>query len=148
MVKTATQVAEKMRSRVSGSGKYLKEGMQAGTDPLDVLSRNPTAYAQKLQAGVTEAIRKGSYEAGIKKAKANDSWKKSVDRAGAHFEEAAPRMVENAMKDYDQRATVIKAAQDKVAPMATTTRAQRIAKAAAYAEASGAGYDALYGRKA
>jgi len=148
MVKTSAEVAEKMKERVATGGKYLRQGMAAAEDPLDVISKDPTGYAKKLQAGVNEAVRTGSYEAGIKKAKAANSWKGSQDRAGAHFEERAGDMVTNAMRDYDQRAQAIAAAQRAVANLPTTTRDQRIAKSAAYQKAVGAEMDKIYGRKA
>lgn len=148
MVKTLAEVAEKMKERVATGGKYLRQGMAGAEDPLDVISRDPTGFAKKLQAGVTEAVRTGSYEAGIKKAKAANSWQNSKDRAGAHFEERAADMVTNSMKDYEARARAIEAAQKAVANMPTTTRDQRIAKSAAYQKAVGQEMDKVYGRKA
>lgn len=148
MVKTAAEVAEKMKERVQTAGKYLKSGMDGAEDPLDVISKDPSGYAKKLQAGITEAVRTGSYEAGIKKAKANNSWQGSKERAGRHFEERATDMVTNAMQDYDGRARAIETAQKAVANMPTTTRDQRIAKSAAYQKAVSGEFDKLYGRKA
>lgn len=148
MVKTATEVAEKMRERVGTAGKYLKQGMEGAVDPLDVLNKNPEESKKKWQAGIAESARKGSYEQGIKRAKENDSWRKSQDRAAAHFEERKDDMVINSMKDYDKRAAAIETAQKAVAGMPTTTRAQRIAKSAAYQTKVGEEMDKIYGRKA
>jgi hypothetical protein len=147
MVKSAAEVAEKMKERVATGGKYLRKGMDAAEDPLDIISRDPTGYAKKLAAGVTESVRTGAYEAGIKKAKANDSWGKSKERAGRHFEERADDMVTNSMIDYDARAKAIENAQNSVKNLPTVTRDQRIAKSAAYQKAVGAEMDKVYGRK-
>lgn len=148
MVKTLSEVREKMTERVGSAGKYLKAGMAAAEDPLDVLTRNAAETQKKWEEGIKEASRKGNLAAGLKKAKENDSWRKSQDRAGNHFEERKEDMVNNAMKDYEARAKVIEAAQNAVSKMPTSTRDQRIAKSAAYQKAVGAGMDALYGRKA
>lgn len=148
MVKSAAEVAEKMKERVATGGKYLRQGMAGAEDPLDVISKDPAGYAKKLQAGVTEAVRTGSYEAGIKKAKARNAWGDSHERAGRHFEERADDMVQNAMSDYEGRARAIENAQKATANMPTTTRDQRIAKSAAYQKAVGQEMDKLYGRKA
>lgn len=148
MVKTKAEFEEKMRERVGSAGKYLKAGMAAAEDPLDVLSKNPEESAKKWKAGIDEANRKGNFQAGIKKAKADDAWRKSQDRAADHFEQRKDDMVANAAKDYDARAKVIEAALKAVESMPTTTRAQRIAKSAKYQEEVGKGMDALYGRKA
>jgi hypothetical protein len=137
-----------MQDRIATGGKYLQAGMAEATDPLDVISKDASGYAKKLQAGVNESVRTGAYEAGIAKAKARNSWKGSQTRAGAHFEERATDMVNNAMSNYDARAAAIKKAQDAVAAMPTTTRDQRIAKSAAYQKAVGIEMDKVFGRKA
>ena len=147
MVKTEAEVRAKMQERVATAGKYLKSGMDAAVDPIDVLLSNPDGYQAKLVAGVQEAARKGSYKAGLLKAKERNAWQNSKDRAAAHFEERAVDMVDNAMASYPERMRVIEAAQKAVADMPTTTRAQRIAKSAKYQEVAGQGYDKLYGRK-
>lgn len=148
MVKTAAEVAGKMKERVGTAGKYLREGMAGAEDPLDIISKDPSGYAKKLAAGVNESVRTGAYEAGIKKAKEANSWQNSQERAGRHFEERADDMVTNAMKDYEGRARAIEAAQKIVEKLPTTTREQRIAKSTAYQKAVGAEFDKLYGRKA
>ena len=148
MVKSAAEVEEKMRDRVSTAGKYLRSGMASAPDPIDVLLKDPSGYAKKLQDGLNEAIRRGSYEAGLKKAKARNSWRDSLERAGAHFEERTDDMVANAMSSYDARAAAIGRAQAIVETMPTTTRTQRIAKSAAYQKAVGEEFDKVFGRKA
>ena len=147
MVKSRAEVEEKMRDRVSTAGKYLRQGMEAAEDPLAVLLKDPAKAAKKHAAGVIEAHRRGSFIAGLKKAKARNSWKESLDRAGAHFEERTEDMVDNAMESYDARASAIERAQARVADLPTTTRAQRIAKSGKYQEYVGEEFDKVFGRK-
>jgi len=147
MVKTRAEVEEKMRERTATAGKYLKQGMDAAEDPLDVLLNNPEESQKKLIAGVAESARRGSYIAGLRKAKERNAWANSKDRAAAHYEERSEDMVNNSMASYDERARAIEIAQGKVAAMPTTTRDQRIAKSAAYQKAVGEEFDKIFGRK-
>jgi hypothetical protein len=147
MVKTRAEVMEKMTERVQTAGKYLKAGMDAALDPIDVLLKNPDASAKKLQAGIQEAINRGSYTAGLRKAKERNAWQNSKERAASHYEERAADMVSNAMSNYDQRAAAIERAQNAVKDMPTTTRTQRIAKSAKYQELVGQEFDKIFGRK-
>ena len=147
MVKTRAEVEEKMRDRVGTAGKYLKQGMDGAEDPIDVLLKDPAAAQKKLLDGQAEAARRGSYEAGLRKAKERNAWQNSKDRAAAHYEERTDDMVSNAMSSYDARAGAIERAQAAVKDMPTTTRAQRIAKSAKYQETVGAEFDKVFGRK-
>jgi len=148
MVKSRAEVESKMRERVATSGKYLRMGMDAAEDPIDKLLKDAEKYQQKLIAGVQEAAKRGSYKAGLLKAKDRNAWQMSKDRAAAHFEERADDMVANAMTSYDARAAAIAKAQAAVADMPTTTRGQRIAKSAKYQELVGQEFDRVFGRKA
>ncbi len=147
MVKSKAAVERKMRDRASTAGTYLKEGLGEAEDPVDVLLRDISGNEKKLADGVAEAIRRGKYKAGLEKAKQRDSWGKSHDRAAAHYEEAAGRMVDHAMEGYDERAACIEKAKASIKSMPTTTRDQRIAKGAAYAKAMGSCMDSVRGLK-
>jgi hypothetical protein len=148
MVKSSDRVRQKMLDRMRTAGSELKAGMQAATDPLDVISKDPAGYAKKLQDGIAEAVRRGSYEAGIKKAKSENRWKNSIDTAASRYEQAADVAVERSMNTYEARGRAIEAAKAKVANMPTVTIDQRIAKAAAYAKAVSAEFNTVFGRKA
>lgn len=147
MVKTRAEVEEKMRDRVSTAGKYLKQGMDAAEDPIDKLLKDPEKYQKKLLDGQAEAAKRGSYKAGLLKAKERNAWQNSKERAAAHFEERTDDMVTNAMSSYDARAGAIERAKAATDDMPTTTRAQRIAKSAKYQETVGAEFDKVFGRK-
>ena len=148
MTKSAERVRQKMLDRVRTAGTELKAGMQAAEDPLVKISKDPSGYAKKLQDGVAEAVRRGSYEAGIKKAASENRWKNSIDRASTRYEQSADVMVERSMNSYEARGRAIEAAKAKVASMPTTTIDQRIAKAAAYAKAVSGEFNTVFGRKA
>ena len=148
MVKDANRVRQKMLDRVRLAGSELRAGMEAAEDPLAKISKDPATYAKKLQDGVNEAIRRGSYEAGIKRAAKENRWKDSIDRAAQRYEQSADVMVERSMSSYEARGRAIEAAKAKVANMPTTTLDQRIAKAAAYQKAVSAEFNAVFGRKA
>jgi type VI protein secretion system component VasK len=147
MVKTEAEVRAKMQERVQTAGKYLQAGMDAAEDPIDKLLQNPDEYEKKLIAGVQEAQKRGSYKAGLQKAKERNAWQNSKARAAQHFEERADDMVDNAMSSYNARAQAIAKAQAAVKDMPTTTRQQRIAKSAKYQEIVGAEFDKVFGRK-
>ena len=147
MVKSKSRVEQKMRERVRTAGSELKAGMMEGPDPIDIALKDPAAHVKKMQDGLAEAARRGKIEGGLKKAKERNAWKGSIDRAASHYEESADRMVDHAMEDYDARAGAIERAKQKVSGMPRTTRAQRIAYGAAYAQALGEEMDKLYGRK-
>jgi predicted nucleic acid-binding Zn-ribbon protein len=147
MVKTEAEVRAKMQERVQTAGKYLQAGMDAAEDPIDKLLQNPDEYEKKLIAGVQEAQKRGSYKAGLQKAKERNAWQNSKARAAQHFEERADDMVDNAMSSYNARAQAIAKAQAAVKDMPTTTRQQRIAKSAKYQEVVGAEFDKVFGRK-
>ena len=147
MAKTAEQVRAKMEERAATAGKYLRDGMANAPDPIDVLLKNPEQSQQKMLRGVQEAARKGSYIAGLRRAKERNAWGDSLERAGAHYEEAAPRMVDNAMKTYETRMAAIERAKAKVANMPRGTTAERIAYAAAYQKAASEEFASAFGRK-
>lgn len=147
MVKTRAEVEEKMRDRVGTAGKYLKAGMDGAEDPIDKLLKDPEGYQKKLIDGQAEAARRGSYKAGLERAKARNAWQESKDRAASHYEERTDDMVKNSMESYDARAGAIERAQQATADMPTTTRAQRIAKSAKYQEKVGEEFDKIFGRK-
>jgi hypothetical protein len=147
MVKSKADVEAKMKDRVSTAGTYLKKGMASAEDPVAKLLKDPEGNAQKMVAGLQDAVKRGNYKVGLQRAADRNSWKNSQDRAGAHFEERTGDMVKNALDSYDVRAQAIEAAQKEVASMPTATRDQRIAKSAAYQKAVGAKFDAAFGRK-
>ncbi len=147
MVKPKSSVERKMRDRVSTAGAYLQEGMAEAPDPIAILLKDPAGYGKKMVDGLAESIRRGNLEVGLKRAQKRDSWGKSHERAGRHFEERTDEMVTNALEDYDARASCIEATQKAVETMPTTTRAQRIAKSAAYQTKVAECFDRLYGRK-
>ena len=147
MVKTRAEVEEKMKDRVGTAGKYLKQGMDGAEDPIDVLLKDPAAAQKKLLDGQVEAAKRGSWEAGLRRAKDRNAWQNSKDRAAAHYEERTDDMVANAMSSYDARAGAIERAQAAVKDMPTTTRSQRIAKSSKYQEVVGAEFDKVFGRK-
>lgn len=136
-----------MLDRVGTAGKYLEQGMDAAEDPIDVLLKDPEAAQKKLLDGQAEAARRGSYIAGLKKAKSRNAWQESKPRAAAHYEERKEDMVNHAMDSYDARKGAIERAQASTKDMPTTTRDQRIAKSAAYQKAVGAEFDKVFGRK-
>lgn len=148
MVKSKDMVAAKMRDRVGTAGTYLKSGMNAAPDPIDVLLKDPEGYGKALVAGVQDAMKRGSYKVGLERAKSRNSWKGAVDRAAAHFEERKDDLVNHALESYDVRKSCIEAAQAAVANMPTATRDQRIAKSMAYQKAVGVEFDKAFGRKA
>jgi len=147
MVKDRKVVEEKMRERVATAGKYLKEGMEAAPDPLDILLKDPDGYAKKLLDALNEAIRKGEFKIGLEKAKKRNKWKEAIDIAARRFEEVADKMVARALEDYEARKKCIEEAKAKIANMPATTRDQRIARSAAYQKAVAECFDRLYGRK-
>lgn len=147
MVKSAQQVRDKMEERVRTAGKFLEDGMRAGEDPVKKALRDPEGHAQKMQAGLAEAVRRGKVKEGLEKADRRNSWEKSIPKAAAHFEASAEQMVDNAMEGYDDRMKVVEAAKKAVEDMPTTTRDQRIAKSSAYQKEAGKKFDTLYGRK-
>lgn len=147
MVKSKAEVEAKMKDRVSTAGRYLIQGMKSAPNPVDVLLKDVDAAGKKLEDGLRESIRRGSYRVGLERAKQRGSWEKSQARAGTHFEERKDDMVTNAMDSYDARASAIAAAQAKVAGMATATRDQKIAKSSAYLKAVGEEFDKVFGRK-
>ena len=147
MTKTREQVEEKMRERVSTAGKYVKQGMEAAEDPIDVLLRDPSGYAAKLIAGLTEAVRRGSYEVGLRAAKERGAWTGAIDRAAAHFEERSGDMVDNAMSSYDKRMNAIDFAKKAISNMPKATRAQKIARSTKYLTVVGEQMDKAFGRK-
>ena len=148
MAKSKALVMKKMQARVSTAGEFLKEGMADAEDPIKVLLADIDNKEKALVAGVTEAIRRGNYKAGLKKAEARDSWKKSADKASAHYQESAETMVEHAMEDYDELMKVIQAGKDAIKNMPKATRTQRIARSKKYLDTVGPLFDKLYGRSA
>lgn len=146
MVKSEERARAKMERNVRGAGVELKAGMADAIDPLDILTADPKKFGEKMSAGVAESIRTKKWEKGLQKAKDRNSWKESGDRAAAHYQEAAPRMVENAMEDYSGRAAAIERAKAIIKDMPSTTRSERIARSSAYQIAVGKEFDKLYGR--
>ena len=147
MVKSKAYAEKKMKDRVSTAGPYLKEGMEEGEDPIDVLLKDPETFAKRLVENLTEAIRRGKYKGGLETAKARDAYTKAIPRAASHFEERAEDMVAHAMEDYDERAKCIEEAQKGIKAMPTKTRTNRIAKSAKYQELMGGCMDRVKGRK-
>lgn len=147
MVKSRADVEKKMRDRVGTAGQYLKDGMTAAVDPVDVLLKDPEAAAKRMTDGLADAVRRGSYRVGLERAKQRNSWKNSVGRAATHFEERKDDMVKNAMDSYDARAGAIAAAKARTDGMPVATRDQRIAKSMAYLKAVGEEMDKVFGRK-
>lgn len=148
MVKSKARAEAKMERGVRAAGPEIEAGMQEAEDPLSILASDTKGFGEKMLAGAQEAVRTGKWAQGIKKAESEDKWKESIPRAKAHYTEAAPRMVSNAMSDYDSRAQCIERAQASVKMMSTTTRADRISKSSAYQEAVAKEFDKLYGRTA
>ena len=147
MVKSKAYAEKKMRDRVSTAGPYLKEGMEEGEDPIDVLLKDVEGYAKRLLENLSEAMRRGKFKGGLETAKARDAWKKAIPRAATHFEERADDMVEHAMEDYDDRSKCIEESQKGIKDMPSKTRTNRIAKSAKYQELMGACMDRVKGRK-
>lgn len=147
MIKPKASVVRKMRDRVATAGTYLKEGMEAAEDPVDVLLKDVAANEKKLIDGLTEAVRRGKYKSGLEIAKTRGSWGKSHDRAAAHYEERADDMVAHAMEGYDERATCIETAKKALESMPKATRAQRIARSSKYQEIMGSCMDRVRGLK-
>ena len=148
MVKRKERAERKMLDRVRTAGTELVAGMEEGEDPIDIALKDIPGHQKKMLDGLSEAIRRGKVESGLKKAKGRNAWKGAIEKAGRHYEESADVMVERTMEGYDERASAIERAKSRVDTMATTTRDQRIAKSAAYQKAVGEEFDKLYGRKA
>ncbi len=147
MVKSKEVAERRMRERMRIASEALKEGMLEAEDPLEVLMKDPEGFAKKLSEGIAEAIRKGKWQHGVKVAKSRDSWKKSIDTAGAHYGDKVDVAVEHAMEDYDVRAKCIEEAKKAIEGMPSTTRAQRIARSAKYQEVMGECMDRAKGLK-
>lgn len=147
MVKSKAAVERKMRDRVATAGTYLKEGMSEAVDPVEVLLRDVAGNEKKLLDGLNEAVRRGKYKSGLEAAKARNSWRKSEDRAAAHYEERADDMVAHSMEGYDARAGCIEKAQKALEAMPKATRAQRIARSSKYQEIMGSCMDSVRGLK-
>lgn len=146
MVKSKERAAAKMERGVRAAGPEIKAGMLEAPDPLDILTSDSKKYGDKMVAGVIESQRTGRWAQGLKKAKEQDKWKGSIDRAAAHYTERAVDMVDNAMSDYDARVSCIERAQAIVKDLPTTTTGERIAKSAAYQLAVHKEFNKLYGR--
>lgn len=147
MVKSKAAAEAKMRENVRVAGRWLADAMEEADDPIDVILKDPDAYAKKLADGVVEAIRRGDYKVGLETAKKRNAWRASKDRASTHYEERADDMVKHAMEDYDERKKCIEAAKAAIAGMPKATRAQRIARSAKYQEEMGSCMDKVKGRK-
>jgi ElaB/YqjD/DUF883 family membrane-anchored ribosome-binding protein len=147
MTKSAERVRQKMLDRVRTAGSELKAGMEAAEDPLQIISKDPDGYAKKLQKGVDEAVRRGKYQAGVKKAAADNRWKKSIDRAAENYEKSTDVMVDRAMESYEPRMAAIKAAKAACAHMPRGSLEQNLAYAAAYGKAVSKEFDGKFGRK-
>lgn len=147
MVKSKTNVEEKMKDRISTAGKYLERGMEDAEDPIDVLLSDVEGAQKKLLEGLQDAIKRGNYKIGLERAKSRDAWRTSKGRAAAHFEERADDIVERSMETYDSRMACVEKAQKEIAKMPKATRAQRIARSTKYQEITGECYDKLFGRK-
>ena len=147
MVKSKEIAERRMRERMRIASEALKEGMSEAVDPLEVLLKNPEAFAKKLADGIVEAVRRGKWQLGVKRAKGRDSWKKSIDIAGAHYSDKVDVAVEHAMEDYDIRAKCIEEAKKAIENMPSTTREQRIARSAKYQAVMGECMDRARGLK-
>jgi len=147
MAKPKELVEEKMKERVQTAGKYLKAGMENAPDPIDVILSDPEKYLKRLIDGLVESIRTGKMQSALKRAKDRNAWKKSIDRASAHYEERAEDMVANAMESYESRMKCIEEAKKAIADMPKATRAQRIARSQKYLQAVAECFDRVFGRK-
>jgi len=136
-----------MKERVRTAGAWLVKGMEQAEDPIEILLRDPEGFAKKLVDGLLEAIRKGNFEVGLKKAKKRDAWRKKIPLAGRHYEDVVDIMVEHALDDYDARKKCIEEAKKAIEKMPKATRKDRIARSTKYQELVGECFDKLYGRK-
>jgi len=134
MVKSASRVQRKMKERVSVAGTEVVAGFEDAKDPIDVALSDIKGHEEKMKAGLAEAMKAGKVQRGLERAKKRDSWKKSAERAGRHYEERADDMVTNYMDDYDKRAAIIAKAQDEIKKMPKATFEQRMARQRKYAE--------------
>lgn len=146
MVKSKEAAEKKMKDRVSTAGKYLTEALEEAPDPLDIILKDPEGHVKKMQAGLAEAARTGKIIEGVKTAQKRGSWKDSLTRAGAHYEERTEDMVEHSMEDYDIRAGCITTAKKAIESMPKASRTQRIARSAKYQEEMGKCMDRAKGR--
>ncbi len=147
MVKPKEVVEKKMRDRIATAGAYLKDAMSVATDPLDVLMADIEAKAKALQDGLADAIRRGLWQIGIKKAKERNAWRNAIDRAGRHYEEKADEIVERAMETYEERARCIEEAKKAIEKMPSATREQRIARSQEYLRRVAECFDRIRGVK-
>lgn len=147
MVKDKRYVEEKMKERVRNAGTWLQKGMEAAEDPLDILLKDPEAFAKRMIDGLMDAIRRGNYALGLEKAKKRNKWKNKIPHAARHYEDMADLMVQYALEDYEDRKKCIEEAKAAIANMPKATRADRIKRSAAYQEKVAECFDRLYGRK-
>ncbi|MHC1567521.1 MAG: hypothetical protein ACXQTD_07415 [Candidatus Syntropharchaeia archaeon] len=146
-VKTREEVEAKMRERIGTAGKYLQEALEKAEDPLDVLLKDPDAFAKKLAENLAEAIRTGKFASGLKKAKERNAWKNATERAGRHYEERTDDIVEHALSNYDERRKCIEEARKAIENMPTRTREDRIKRSAEYQRRVAECFDRVFGRK-
>jgi len=146
MTKSKKLAERKMRERAATAGSFLKEAMEEAESPVDVILADIDAKEKALQLGLANAIKRGKYRGGLKKASERKSWEGSSDRAASHYAERADDMTEHAMEDYDQRMSVIETAKKSIAKMDKSTPEARIARSQAYLKAVHIGFDKLYGR--
>lgn len=147
MPKDARRVEEKMRERMSTAGKYHREGLEAAPDPIDILLSNPDKFVDIMVKRITDALKGGSWVAGLKKAAELDKWKKKIDIAARRYEEATDTAVENYMADYNERMKCIEEALAAIEKMPKATRADRIRRSAEFQIKVAECFDRLYGRK-
>ena len=129
MVKSKADVEEKLRERVSVSGKYHKRGMETA----DV---NPNAEAMKkldlMKARFNAAMDSGRTKAGMKEAADEHRWEARVPVAAARWEESSDYMAGRYMEGFDERIGCVEEAKKQVAGMAATTVEQRAEKSKQY----------------
>jgi len=127
-VKSKQRALNKLGRSLGVAGEEIKAGMKEADDPTEVLLSKPDYYQDKMIAGLQRAKTDGKITQGLEKARRRGSYKKSIDRAAAHYMEAAPRMKENYGEGYDKRAAVIQRINDELAELPTDTIEQRAEK--------------------
>lgn len=148
MVKSKKLFMKKMKVGISKASEYHGDALDEARDPLDVIAEDPDKYAKRQLDGVAEAHRLGKYQSGTKKAKDRDSWRKSKDRAVAHYGERADDMVEHAAEDYDVRKGIMEECDKVIKDMPKATTSQREARGAAYRKCTHEKFAAMKGLKA
>jgi len=129
MVKSKSDVEEKMAERVAVSGKWHKRGMEE----TDV---NPNEAALKkldlMKARFDKAMDSGRTAAGMREAAANKRWESRIDKAAERWEDSSSYMTERYLEGYDDRVACIEESKKHVAHLPETTIEQRAEKSKQY----------------